>query len=73
MSAVASNGIGVVGSVTYSVIEDCASRFDLRLGTVVARVEPGTAGIRLHLATTSGLRSIEVEALLIAIWPQAQQ
>ncbi len=46
--------------------KDYTSRFDLRLGTVVERVEPTTAGVRLHLATPSGLQSIEVEALLIA-------
>jgi mycothione reductase len=42
------------------------SRFDLRLGTVVERVEPADAGVRLHIAAPSGTQSIEVEALLIA-------
>jgi mycothione reductase len=42
------------------------ARFDLRLGSVVERVEPTDAGVRLHLITPSGKRSLEVEALLLA-------
>jgi mycothione reductase len=42
------------------------SRFDLRLESVVAHVEPTDAGVRLHLTTPSGKQSLEVEALLLA-------
>ncbi len=42
------------------------SRFDVRLNTLVERVEGIESGVRLHLVNDAGHQSLDVEALLVA-------